>query len=249
MGPWRAAQRFTREIETDRVKSLRVDLYGSLAKTGKGHGTDLAVLLGLNGDDPVTIPVEDVYPNIHQIEADQQICLGGKKMVPFNVTEDIVFHFDQALPFHANGLRFSAFYEGDEGISQTYYSVGGGFVVKEGEEDAISEFTLPYPIDYGKDLEACCKDTGKCIHEVVWENELTWRSEEKIRTDLLHIWEVMKQCIYTGCHTDGVLPGGLEVSRRAKAWRATGRKPTCCAPMRSGRRFAGCCRSPGAGFA
>ena len=216
MGPWRAAQRFTREIQLDRVAAIRVDLYGSLAKTGKGHGTDLAVLLGLNGDDPVTIPVEKVQPTIDQINQSKNIQLGGKKTIQFNPEFDIIFHLDQSLPYHANGLTFTAFYDQDEGLSQTYFSVGGGFVVKEGEENATSDVTLPYPIDHGKDLERWCQLTQKPISAVVWENELTWRSSNHIKADLLHIWEVMKQCIYNGCHTEGILPGGLNVIRRAK---------------------------------
>lgn len=216
MGPWRAAQRFTREIQLDRVAAIRVDLYGSLAKTGKGHGTDLAVLLGLNGDDPVTIPVEKVQPTIDQINQSKNIQLGGKKTIQFNPELDIVFHLDQSLPYHANGLTFTAFYDQDEGLSQTYFSVGGGFVVKEGEENATSDVTLPYPIDHGKDLERWCQLTQKPISAVVWENELIWRSSTQIKSDLLHIWEVMKQCIYNGCHTEGILPGGLNVIRRAK---------------------------------
>lgn len=216
MGPWRAAQRFTREIQLDRVAAIRVDLYGSLAKTGKGHGTDLAVLLGLNGDDPVTIPVEKVQPTIDQINQSKNIQLGGNKTIQFNPELDIVFHLDQSLPYHANGLTFTAFYDQDEGLSQTYFSVGGGFVVKEGEENATSDVTLPYPIDHGKDLERWCQLTQKPISAVVWENELTWRSSNHIKADLLHIWEVMKQCIYNGCHTEGILPGGLNVIRRAK---------------------------------
>jgi L-serine dehydratase len=216
MGPWRAAQRFTREIQLDRVAAIRVDLYGSLAKTGKGHGTDLAVLLGLNGDDPVTIPVEKVQPTINQINQSKNIQLGGKKTIQFNPELDIVFHLDQSLPYHANGLTFTAFYDQDEGLSQTYFSVGGGFVVKEGEENATSDVTLPYPIDHGKDLERWCQLTQKPISAVVWENELIWRSSTQIKSDLLHIWEVMKQCIYNGCHTEGILPGGLNVIRRAK---------------------------------
>ncbi|MEY3241255.1 MAG: hypothetical protein RIR11_2693 [Bacteroidota bacterium] len=216
MGPWRAAQRFLGEIDIARVKAVRVDLYGSLAKTGKGHGTDLAVLLGLNGDDPVTIPVPAVQTNIADINASKKINLGGQIMLPFDPETDIVFHFDQALPYHANGLVFTAFYHNDNGESHTYYSVGGGFVVKEGEEDDASEVTLPHPIDLGKDLEHWCLHAGKAVWEVVWQNELMWRTPEKIKSDLMHIWDVMKQCIYIGCHTDGELPGGLHVTRRAK---------------------------------
>lgn len=217
MGPWRAAQRFAGEINPEQVMAVRIDLFGSLAKTGKGHGTDLAVLLGLNGDDPVTIPVEAVYPTIDRIRATREIHLGGRRTIPFDPDRDIVFHFDESLPYHANGLRFTAFLHNDEGVSHTYYSVGGGFVVKEGEEDVVSDVHLPHPIDVGRDLDHWCTTGGKAIWEVVWNNELTWRSPEQVRAELMHLWEVMKQCIYIGCHTDGVLPGGLDVVRRAKA--------------------------------
>ena len=216
MGPWRAAQRFLTCIDIPQVKAVRVDLYGSLAKTGKGHGTDLAVLLGLNGDDPVTIPVPAVQTHIEQINQSKQVHLNGQHFIHFNPDSDIVFHMDQSLPFHANGLCFTAFYNDDKGISRTYYSVGGGFVVEEGEEDNESDFDLPHPIDYGKDLTHWCLEGGKSIWEVVWQNELTWRTPEQIKSDLLKIWEVMKQCIFIGCHTEGTLPGGLGVTRRAK---------------------------------
>ncbi len=215
MGPWRAAQRFLREINLDTVASVQVELYGSLAKTGKGHGTDLAVLLGLNGDDPVTIPVEAVQTHIQHIHATKTIHLGGQRMVGFDPERDVVFLYDQALPYHANGLTFRAFYEDGTGESHTYFSIGGGFVVKEGEEGADSGKALPFPIDLGEELRIWCVQEGQNVSEIVWRNELSWRSEDQIRADLLNIWTVMKRCIYIGCHTDGTLPGGLEVTRRA----------------------------------
>lgn len=215
MGPWRAAQRFLREINLRQVASVQVELYGSLAKTGKGHGTDLAVLLGLNGDDPVTIPVEDVSANFEQIHRSKKIRLGGQCDVPFDPERDVVFHFDQTLPYHANGLIFRAFYHNGEGESHTYYSVGGGFVVKEGEQNQGSDTHLPFPIDRGEELRQWCVQEGQNISDIVFRNELVWRSPEQIRTDLLNIWRVMRDCIFKGCHTDGVLPGGLDVARRA----------------------------------
>ncbi|MCW5923053.1 MAG: L-serine ammonia-lyase [Saprospiraceae bacterium] len=215
MGPWRAAQRFLREINLRQVASVQVELYGSLAKTGKGHGTDLAVLLGLNGDDPVTIPVEDVSANFEQIHRSKKIRLGGQCDVPFDPERDVVFHFDQTLPYHANGLIFRAFYHNGEGESHTYYSVGGGFVVKEGEQNQGSDTHLPFPIDRGEELRQWCVQEGQNISDIVFRNELVWRSPEQIRTDLLNIWWVMRDCIFKGCHTDGVLPGGLDVARRA----------------------------------
>ena len=215
MGPWRAAQRFLQEINLEQVASVRVDLYGSLAKTGKGHGTDLAVQLGLNGDDPVTIPVEAVHPTIERIKASQCIRLGGQRDIPFCPDLDIVFLSNQSLPFHANGLVFTAFYQNGEGVSHTYYSVGGGFVVKEGAQDIGNNVVLPFPIDQAADLKRWCTQQKSSISDIVLRNELSWRKQEQVRDDLMNIWTNMKHCIYKGCHTDGILPGGLEVARRA----------------------------------
>ncbi|MDX1912817.1 MAG: L-serine ammonia-lyase [Saprospiraceae bacterium] len=215
MGPWRAAQRFLAEINIPEVTYVKVELYGSLAKTGKGHGTDLAVLLGLNGDDPVTIPVEDVHGNVERIRSTRTIRLGGSRDIPFNPDDDVVFLYEQTLPYHANGLIFRAFYKNGEGVSQTYYSIGGGFVVKEGEDNAGTQQHLPFPIDQAEELRRWCDQEGRNVSEIVWQNELSWRSPEQIRHDLMHIWHVMRDCIYKGCHTDGILPGGLDVTRRA----------------------------------
>ena len=219
MGPWRAAQRFLREMSDlekfDNIQSVQVELYGSLAKTGKGHGTDLAVVLGLNGDDPVTIPVEKVQSTVEQIRTSGQINLAGRRTIPFQPERDVVFLYDQALPYHANGLIFRAFYHDGSGESQTYYSVGGGFVVKEGEQNQGADTVLPFPIDHGSELRAWCLQENQNISEIVFRNELTWRTAEQINAELRNIWSVMKQCIYTGCHTDGILPGGLDLARRA----------------------------------
>jgi L-serine dehydratase len=215
MGPWRAAQRFLKEIDLEQTASVQVELYGSLAKTGKGHGTDLAVLLGLNGDDPVTIPVEAVQTNFQQIHTTKKIHLGGWHEILFDPDRDVVFHFDQTLPYHANGLIFRAFYKNGQGTSHTYYSVGGGFVVKEGEQDNGTDTHLPFPIDQGEELRDWCVQEGQNVSEIVFRNELTWRPAEQIRDDLMNIWHVMRDCIFKGCHTNGVLPGGLDVARRA----------------------------------
>lgn len=219
MGPWRAAQRFLREIgredSFDHVEAVQVDLYGSLAKTGKGHGTDLAIILGLNGDDPVSIPVDRVQPTLERIQQSKTISLAGKKRLPFDPERDVVFLYHEALPYHANALTFRAFFRNGAGVSQTYYSVGGGFVVKEGEENLAATVLLPYPIDRGADLARWCREQNKTIDEIVFQNERTWRSPDDIRSGLLEIWQVMRQCVYDGCHTDGVLPGGLDVARRA----------------------------------
>lgn len=216
MGPWRAAQRFLQEIRTlDAVASIKVELYGSLAKTGRGHGTDLAVLLGLNGDDPVTIPVASVSTHIQHIKDTRTIRLAGLHELAFDPEQDIVFLYEQTLPYHSNGLIFRAFYYNGTGETHTYYSVGGGFVVKEGEQDVSSTKSLPFPIDQAAELRTWCLQERQNVSDIVWRNEMSWRDETRIRTDLMNIWSVMKHCIYTGCHTEGTLPGGLDVSRRA----------------------------------
>jgi len=215
MGPWRAAQRFLSAINLEQVVAVRVELYGSLAKTGKGHGTDLAVMLGLNGDDPVTIPVEAVQQNFQHIHTTKKIRLGGQRDIPFDPDRDVVFLYEQTLPYHANGLVFRAFYQNGEGVSRTYYSIGGGFVVMEGEQDQDSETLLPFPIDHGDELRNWCVQESQNVSEIVFRNELIWRPAEQIRADLMNIWRVMRDCIYKGCHTDGILPGGLDVARRA----------------------------------
>ena len=221
MGPWRAAQRFLRELQEaghwESVRALRVDLYGSLAKTGKGHGTDLAILLGLDGYDPVSIPVEQVPIAFERIHAEKTLRLAGTKEIAFDPEQEHVFLHAESLPYHANGLVFTAFFEHGAGVSHTYYSVGGGFVVKEGEEDGVSSVTLPFPIDLGEELRQWCVQEKQSISEVVFRNELTWRSHDDIREGLLDIWSAMKQCIYKGAHTGGILPGGLGVTRRAAA--------------------------------
>lgn len=225
MGPWRAAQRFLAEMQEigvfDEIEKITVELYGSLAKTGIGHGTDIAVFLGLNGDDPVSVPVEQIASKIDFIRQTQTIFLGGKKTIPFNPALDLVFLKKETLPFHANALKFKAFLKNNSEKSAVFYSIGGGFVVKENETNTKAEVKLPYPIDHAHELLAWCEKTKLPISAVVFENEKAWRSEEQINQQLLTIWDVMQSCIFRGCHTDGTLPGGLNVSRRAKAMNAT----------------------------
>jgi L-serine dehydratase len=220
LGPWRAALRFIESLDsTDRlqqVTEVRVLLYGSLAKTGKGHGTDVAVQLGLCGEDPVTFEVNQIDSRIRDIAAMNKIVLHGKHEVDFNPHEDIDFLMTESLPFHPNALTFLASMRNGDEIAETYYSVGGGFVVKEGETDSGSnEEELPFPIDKSDELLHWCMKTGLAIHEVVMENENAWRPEAETRSRMLQIWKVMKECMFRGAHTTGILPGGLEVKRRA----------------------------------
>lgn len=222
LGPWRAAQRFLNFIEKTyhlhEVTGVRVLLYGSLAKTGVGHGTDIAVQLGLTGEDPVTCDVSHIQAKIADILAMKKLLLKGVHEISFDPREDIEFFITESLPFHPNGLSFLASLSNGEQIAQTYYSVGGGFIVQENEENLASHAAqLPFPIVTAEDILHWCRKTGLAVHEVVLENESCWRSEEQTKAGLLQIWQVMKECMYRGCHTDGTLPGGLNVKRRAAA--------------------------------
>ena len=220
LGPWRAAQKFVQSI-TDKnllqeVVSVRVLLYGSLAKTGKGHGTDIAIQLGLCGEDPVTFDVQSINSRIADIAAMKELVLGGLHEVQFDPREDIEFLYSESLPYHPNAVTFLANCKNGEAIAETYYSVGGGFVVKEGEmKPPGSDIQLPFPINTSNDLLHWCMKTGMSISEVVMENENAWRPEKETREGVLKIWKVMSACIYRGCHTGGMLPGGLNVKRRA----------------------------------
>lgn len=220
LGPWRAAQRFVQGlVERDslaEVQSVKVMLYGSLAKTGRGHGTDTAVQLGLAGEDPVTIDVGSIQEKVNAFAELKKIRLAGLQEVGFNPVEDVVFLYTETLPFHPNALSFLVSFRNGEALSETYYSTGGGFVIKEGETSSgTTPVQLPFPINTAEDLLHWCRKTGLTIHEIVLENESAWRPEAETRRGLLNIWDVMKNCICRGCHTEGVLPGGLAVRRRA----------------------------------
>jgi L-serine dehydratase len=220
LGPWRAALRFVEELQTANelsvVTSIRILLYGSLAKTGKGHGTDVAVQLGLSGEDPVHFPVDQLQPRLASIASMNRLLLGGRHEIVFDPREDIEFLITETLPFHSNGISFLATLSSGANRAATFYSVGGGFVVKEGESFSSEQSVdLPFPVNDAADLQHWCIKTGLSIHEIVLENESAWRSEEASRLMAKEIWKVMQDCIFRGCHTVGVLPGGLSVNRRA----------------------------------
>ena len=220
LGPWKAASLFCRGLRDrgllERVTEVRVLLYGSLAKTGKGHGTDVAVQLGLCDEDPETFEVDAVGHRISEISAMKRLLLGGRHEVVFDPVEDIEFLYAESLPFHPNAVTFLAGMSDGVSEAETYYSVGGGFVQKEVEEGAIrTEVALPFPIDTADELMHWCMKTGLSVSEVVMENEAAWRPEAETRAGLQRIWKVMSDCMYKGCHTSGILPGGLSVKRRA----------------------------------
>lgn len=219
LGPWRAAQRFLNESISERlheVDSVVVDLFGSLAKTGKGHGTNIAVQLGLNGSDPVTMDVDSINPVIANIADTQKLKLADTRPIDFDSEQAIVFHFDEELPFHPNGLTFTATLASGETIGRTYYSIGGGFIVCEDDKETDSQNQrLPFPVDTADQLLQHCQKQSLSIANVVHRNELTWRSIEQIENDLTTLRTTMVDCIHRGCRTQGILPGGLNVHRRA----------------------------------
>ena len=219
LGPWRAAQQFTAFLQQqdllNEVLAIQVLLYGSLAKTGIGHGTDIAVQLGLSGQDPVSFDVNNISSRMADIKAMKKLLLAGRHEIDFDPVEDIEFLFGESLPFHPNALSFLVKLINGQTIASTYYSIGGGFVVKENDhEDPFAGIVLPFPINTADELLHWCMKTGMNISEVVMENEHAWRSEKETRSALLNIWKVMAECIYRGCHTEGILPGGLNVQRR-----------------------------------
>jgi L-serine dehydratase len=222
LGPWRAAQRWIEELKHknifDEVVSIHVDLYGSLSLTGKGHATDIAVMLGLCGFDPVKMDLQLIEPEIQKIKDTKTIILKGEKTIAFDAKEQIKFN-RKFLEFHPNGMTFTAVLENDKKNVSSFYSIGGGFVVKEERKNAKQKMEIfkefPFPIEKATDLLSYCKSKNKCISEIVLENERSLRSDEEIDKGLREIWQVMLESMYTGCHTEGTLPGGLNVHRRS----------------------------------
>ncbi|MCU0388941.1 MAG: L-serine ammonia-lyase [Chitinophagaceae bacterium] len=222
LGPWRAAQYFVDGLfsrkQINMVEHLQVLLYGSLAKTGKGHGTDIAVIMGLCHQNPETIPVDTIQPRMDAIRDIKQIPVGGSSLISFDPEIDVQFLINESLPFHPNALQFLVTLEDGLQISETWYSIGGGFVIREGEQslaNAASAVQLPFPINTADELKHWCLKTGLAIHEVVLENENSFRTEQQTKQGILRIWETMRDCVFRGCHIEGVLPGGLNVNRRA----------------------------------
>ncbi|CAD0008862.1 L-serine ammonia-lyase [Flavobacterium chungangense] len=222
LGPWRAAERFLEELRSQSVLKeitrVKVDLYGSLSLTGKGHATDLAVMLGLSGQDPEYIPIENIAGIIKTIETKNEIILGNQFTIPFYFLQDIIFNKD-FLPFHANGLKFTAYKTDNTEYESTFYSIGGGFVVKEERTNAkikeVIKCAFPFPVQNAVELLNYTISENKLISEIVYENEKSMRPETEIHSELMRIWNTMLECMYIGCHTGGVLPGGLNVRRRA----------------------------------
>ncbi|MGR2679549.1 L-serine ammonia-lyase [Chromobacterium haemolyticum] len=224
VGPMRAARQFIARLEKDELltqtASVRAEMFGSLGATGKGHGTDVAVLLGLQGEQPDLVDTDAVDGMLAAIRASKAIALLGKHTVPFVEGEHLILHKKKTLPYHPNGMIFEAFDAAGASLSKrAYYSVGGGFVVDEAAIDA--GFTPPgvtelkHPFKSAAELLALCQRHSKSISQIMLENELAWRSEEQVRAELLKIWQVMQDCVKRGCEREGILPGGMKVKRRA----------------------------------
>ncbi len=228
VGPMRAARLFVQRLGHDgllaQVARLKCSLYGSLGATGKGHGSDKAVMLGLLGEAPDTVEIEAVPALLHAVRQDKALQLPGGPRIAFDEKTDLKFHRRESLPFHANGMRFEAFDGAGSLLAERcYYSVGGGFVVSDevaadaARQKAIVPDTtaLPYPFHSGAALLALCRQHAFSIATLMRRNEQHWRNDAQIDAGLLHIWQVMQDCVQRGCRTDGVLPGGFKVKRRA----------------------------------
>ncbi|KIA79537.1 L-serine ammonia-lyase [Chromobacterium piscinae] len=224
VGPMRAARQFISRLEKDGLLDATVrvnaEMFGSLGATGKGHGTDVAVLLGLQGEQPDLVDTDAVDGMLAAIREQRKLKLLGKREIDFVEGEHLVLHKKKTLPYHPNGMIFEAFDAAGESLSKrAYYSVGGGFVVDEAAIDAgfvppgVTE--LKHPFKSAAELLALCQRHGKSISQIMLENELAWRSEEEVRAGLLNIWNVMQACVKRGCERDGILPGGMKVKRRA----------------------------------
>jgi L-serine dehydratase len=222
VGPMRAAFRFVELLAErgilEKVSRVRVDLYGSLALTGRGHATDTAVLLGLSGERPDTVDPDGVAALVAGVRAQHELRLAGWLATPFREATDLLFHEAESLPQHPNGMRLSAFAASGESLSvETFFSVGGGFVVREGEDAGPQGGARPVPFEFRSAAELLAKANaaGLSIAQLMVENECICRTTAEIDAGLDHLWAVMEQCIERGCRAEGILPGGLNVRRRA----------------------------------
>jgi len=235
VGPMRAAQQFAARLRDDgllaRVARVKANLYGSLGATGKGHGSDKAVMLGLEGELPESVDTDQVDARLDTIRASRKLNLCGERELAFDEKSDLVMHRRQSLPFHSNGMTFHAFDEAGEALHEaTFYSVGGGFIVDEhaaGADRIVEDDTrLPYPFHSAVDLLIHCANHNMRVSDVMLANEQAWRSEAEIRSGLLGIWRVMQTCVRNGCRNEGILPGGMKVRRRAAdLYRKLGSQP------------------------
>ena len=221
MGPWNAAEMFLEEIKKfqslQNVKEIYVEFFGSLAKTGVGHGTDIAAMLGLCGENFKEIDTDTIDVKITEIKNSSQLNLGGEKVLPFVYGENLILNMEKSLDFHPNGMIFKAIFENGEILERDYYSVGGGFVATK-EDNSIKDNCIRtvYPCHKGEDVIKYCEKLGiEKFSDLVYINEEAWRTKDETRAEALYIWQQIKECIYKGISKEGILPGGLNVTRRA----------------------------------
>ncbi|MFA3839542.1 L-serine ammonia-lyase [Streptomyces aureus] len=225
VGPMRAAKRFvdqlTAERVLDQVERVQAELFGSLGATGHGHGSPKAVVLGLEGEDPATVDTAGADDRVARAAAQGTLLLGGSVKVPFDRDRDVVLHRFRSLPGHPNGMVFRAWSAGAVLRERTYYSVGGGFVLDDTAEGLTrithDDSALQFPFSTADELLTICRQEELSVSDVMLANETTWRGESEVRAGLLSLWSVMAACVEAGCRNDGVLPGGLQVRRRAPA--------------------------------
>ncbi|MFM2156275.1 MAG: hypothetical protein RL516_1024 [Bacteroidota bacterium] len=220
MGPWIASGMFIRRIQQfsplEEVISIKAHLYGSLAKTGKGHGTDVALLMGLSGEDYTTIDTNTITEKFERIQNGNTLNLNNSHAIDFSYSRDVIFHKDKSMPQHPNTLVFEANLKSGEAITRNYYSVGGGFVATD-EANTINKSAIvtPYPCHMANSILSYCEQLNVSVSDLIFLNEQAWRTKEEITEKALHIWKEIKDCIYRGTHKNGILPGGLQVKRRA----------------------------------
>ena len=226
VGPMVAGRRFAASLAAKGVLEstarIRAEMYGSLGATGRGHGSAKAVLLGLEGDTPESVEVDSIPARLAAINNGKRLTLLGRREIAYDPRADLIMHKRKSLPFHPNGMIFRAFAEGGEEIRAfSYYSIGGGFVVDESAAEnqspviAAPSDAIPHPFSSGKELLQKCEEQKKSIADLMMENEAARMPEREVRAKLLHIWEAMKACVSRGLRVEGVLPGGLQVKRRA----------------------------------
>lgn len=223
VGPMRAANHFLDDLAASallpQVARVECHLFGSLALTGKGHGTDKALILGLEGATPEGVDVDAVPARLAAIRSSQVLRLAGEKNIAFNESSDILFHRRQTLTGHSNGMRLDAFDATSSLLqSKTYYSVGGGFIIEQGQEagkPVLAAQQVPFPYTCGDDLLRMARESGMSVSEMTLRNESYWRPEAQTRERLLKVWHAMKACVVRGCESEGTLPGGFRIVRRA----------------------------------
>lgn len=223
VGPMKAAKAFLTTLyelrKLNRVNKIKIELFGSLAFTGKGHGTDNAILLGLSGASPDTVDPDAILPTAQTIIADKKLALLGLQTIEFNFLSDFIFNLKDLLPTHTNGMRFTVFDDQNEAIfTKIYYSIGGGFIIDDTQStQPCSGPEIPYPFATAKSLLALCETNQLTIRDLMFANECCLQPEAEVSAQLLNIANVMRACIDKGCATAGILPGGLTVKRRAPA--------------------------------